>query len=189
MNNAKFLPVHLLLLLIAMLGMILAGCNGTASVVPTAPGTGGTQPPDSGDRRVAFEPLAHGLVLSSTQTEPAVRMAVDAESLKTLAGLVSPEHQTLLADIDFEKNVVLAVFWGVRPSGGASISIETVTLAGNELTVAVRLNEDDPNAPRVEASTYPYRLVTVARAALPAGAALSYRLMSADALLAEGKLP
>lgn len=189
MKKAHFLPGHLLIVVIAILALMLAGCDGAAGGIPTAPGTGGTQPPDSDDGRVAFEPLAQGLVLRSTQSEPALRMAVDGESMKTLAELVTPEHQTLLADIDFDKNVVLAVFWGVRPSGGASISVEKVTLAGNELTVAVRLNADDPNVPRVEAATYPYHLVSLARAALPAGADLRYRLVSAETLLAEGNLP
>lgn len=179
MKKAISLPVHLLILLFAMFAWILTGC----AVSP------GTQLPDSGDENFAFESIAQGLRMSSTQAQPVLRMADDAESLKTLAALVTPEHQTLLADVDFEKSVVLAAFWGVRPSGSASITIEKVSLAGDELTVMVRLNENDPNVPRVEAATYPYHLVSLARADLPAGAALHYRLVSADTLLAEGELP
>lgn len=187
MRKRYSLPVHLLAVIFLAL---LTGCGGAPGVVPTLPGA--TDLPTlaaSGTAGLSFQAVAGGYLLRSTQSDPGVQLISEPQGLDALAGLITRDHLALLKDVDFAENMLLAVFWGVRPSGGASISVETLALAGDELTVAVRLNENDPNLPRVDASTYPYHLVTIARDGLPAGAALHYRLVSADALLAEGRLP
>ncbi len=190
MKRSRSFPVHLLAVCsLVLLARVLSGCSGAPAAMPTLPGSSGTPTSVAPSGSLTFQPIAQGYLLHSTQSEPAVRLAAAAEDLDALAGLITRDHLAVLKDVDFAENMVLAVFWGVRPSGGCSITVEKLQTDDSGLTISVVLNEDDPNFPRVDAATHPYHLVTIARAALPAGAALHYRLASADALLAEGELP
>jgi hypothetical protein len=186
MKTSHSLPVHLLTVILLTL---LAGCDGAAGAVPTLPGTGGTFTPVAPGGSLPFEPVAQGYLLNATQPDPTVRLAAAAEDLDALAGLVTRDHLAVLKDIDFAEKVVLAVFWGVQPSGGCSITVEKLQMDDNGLTISVLLNENDANFPRVDASTYPYHLVAIAHDLLALKMPLRYRLVSADALLAEGELP
>ncbi len=84
--------------------------------------------------------------------------------------------------------MVLAAVWGVRSSGGGSITICGISLDDTNLTVSVILQENDPEVAQIDAATYPYHLVLVNRLDLPEGI-LHYRLVSETGLLAEGDLP
>jgi hypothetical protein len=146
------------------------------------------QPPDSVEDNIPFETLAQGMRLSSPQSEPVLLMATNPAAFDALVPLLDLEHQALLNDVDFERNIILAVFWGVKPSGGYSITIDRIWTADNDLTVNVILNENDPTLPKVEASTYPYHLVIVDRLALPGEGNLFYQVLSDDAVLVSGEL-
>jgi hypothetical protein len=145
--------------------------------------------PGSGETIVPFESLAQGYRLSSSQSKPALFMAVDSTSRDAFTPLIDDEHRALLGEVDLERKAVLAAVWGVRPSGGNSITICSISLAKTGIIVKVIIMEDDPNVARVDASTYPYHLVLIDRLELPTDENLHYRLMSDDTLLAEGELP
>jgi hypothetical protein len=138
---------------------------------------------------LSFQSLAQGFKLGGGLSKPAVLVAVDAASLAAIVPLVDGKHQASLKDVDLAKETPLAAFWGSRPSGGSSITVSAVSLAGTELTVRVVLRENDPAVSRVDAQTLPYHLVTIRRDALPKTGDWSYRLMNGDAVLATGKLP
>lgn len=196
-SSLVHLPVVFLCLVLILVAVVSAGCAAlpAAGVDPTP---GKTQEPPSatrepaslpGNKSIPFQTAAQGFLLSSTQDKPALRMAADAQSLDVLAGLVTSEHQTLLSGIDPETSVVLAAFWGARPYGGFSITIDKVSITDNQLTVNVILNENDPTLPKIEAVTYPYHVVVIDRSALPKDIKIQYRLVNREEVLAEGELP
>jgi PrcB C-terminal len=208
MRGSAFLPIHLL---IVITGLIVAWATLSCGS-PPAPITGGYPSPVppvstlaaplapissvsaspalvSGEGVIPFKNLAQGFRLGSAQFGPAVHMAVDPKSRDDLAALVAPEHQSVLKGVDLEREVVLGAFWGVRPSGGFSIEIRTVSITNADLTVNVLLRENDPTVPKIEASTSPYHLVIIDRSSLPQNSGSHYRLVNGDAVLVEGELP
>ena len=71
-------------------------------------------------------------------------------------------------EVDFKKNMVLAVFLGAKPSGGHSVRVTGVTRSGAGLTVLVRPAAPAPDAITPAVITSPYHLVVVPRAVSPA---------------------
>jgi hypothetical protein len=200
------MPVHLHVVFVnVILTWALIGC--TSGIQSPAIGGSATPPatlslpatpvsdldpcptPGSDETAIPFESLAQGYRLSSSQSKPAMFMAVDDLSRDALAPLISEKDQSLLSDVDMNRRAVLAATWGVKPSGGYSITICSISTADMNLTVNVILKENDPNTPRVDASTFPYHLVAIDRLDLPGEGKLHYRLISSDTLLAEGELP
>jgi hypothetical protein len=208
MRGLAFLPIHLPIVLTGLIVAWAAVSCGSppasntggyptpiqsvftlaAPITPT-PGVSARPALVSDEDVVSFENLAQGFQLSSAQSSPAVHMAVDPKSRDDLAALVTPEHQSLLKNIDFAREVVLGAFWGVKPTGGSSIGIHTVSVTDADMTVNVILRENDPTVPKIEASTFPYHLVTIDRSSLPQKSSSRYRLMNGDAVMAEGELP
>lgn len=66
-----------------------------------------------------------------------------------------------LPEVDFSRQMVLGVFLGQRPSGGASIEIASITREKAGLVVEVRTAEPSPDAPRTMALTQPCHVVVV----------------------------
>lgn len=143
----------------------------------------------SGETAIPFQTLAQGFRLGSAESEPALLLVAEAESRDAMVSLIDPKHQTLLKGVDLERDLVLGAFWGAKPSGGFSITVAKIFVTNAELTVNVILGENDPTAPRIDAATSPYHLVTVNRLTLPQDTVLHYRLVSDEGLLAEGELP
>jgi hypothetical protein len=143
----------------------------------------------TGGTAISFQTLAQGFRLASTQSQPALWVVTNASSRDKLTPLISVEQQPLLKGVDLEKWVVLAVFWGAKPSGGFSITIDKVSITRTDLVVNVILREHNPDAAPVDASTFPYHLVIIDRHSLPEGAKFHFRLIDYNTLLAEGDLP
>lgn len=72
-----------------------------------------------------------------------------------------------LPKIDFEKEMVVAVFMGERPSGGYSIEIINIVRTEEEIVVAVKEKEPPADSLRTMALTQPYHIVAVKRYFLP----------------------
>ena len=167
---------------------VSSGATGATAVTPTS-SLSATAAFVSGGAAIPFQSLAQGFRLDSAQFQPALLIAVDAASRDGIVSLVDPKDQTPLKTLDLERELALAAFWGVQPYGGFSITIRSVSITDSYLTVDVILRENDPAVPKVDASTYPYHLVTIDRLALPMEAVVRYRLVSGDRLLATGELP
>lgn len=67
--------------------------------------------------------------------------------------------------LDFERDGVVAVFMGERPTGGHSIQVERVALRDGELLVEVLLQSPGSGCLTTQALTQPYQIVSVPRAA------------------------
>jgi hypothetical protein len=65
-----------------------------------------------------------------------------------------------LPEIDFENNMVIAVFMGERPTGGYGIEIESIDEYPDRITVNIAETEPGPDELTTQALTYPYHIVT-----------------------------
>lgn len=72
-----------------------------------------------------------------------------------------------LPKIDFEKEMVVAVFMGECTSGGYSIEIINIIRTEEEIVVVVEEKEPLPESLRTMALTQPYHVVVVKRSPLP----------------------
>jgi hypothetical protein len=61
--------------------------------------------------------------------------------------------------VDFKKNMVVAVFLGMRSSGGYSITIDKIEDAGKDIIVT--LSKKSPQGMATMAITHPFHFVTV----------------------------
>jgi hypothetical protein len=69
--------------------------------------------------------------------------------------------------VDFDKEMVIAVFMGQRPTGGYAITIEDVVFGDKEIRVTVREQSPPPDALTTQALTQPFHMVVVKKSALP----------------------
>ncbi len=211
MKNTIFTPSRLFTVLsVVTLASAAAGCSGSTQTIPTSlpqtarlsPAAQATDTPiqlpqstaslaspiQAAGSSVPFRSLRRGFRLGSGLPGPGLLLAVDDKSLAAVASLIDENDRSLLQGLDLNKQALLAAFWGVKPSGGCSITIQDIRLSGDEPIVDVLLQEVDPAFPRIEAATSPYHLVVIDKAILK-GSNLRYRLVSGDAFLASGILP
>jgi hypothetical protein len=98
--------------------------------------------------------------------EEAARRAVrDAQAWAKLWAELQKivEPVPALPEVDFERQMVLAVFLGQRSSGGHSVRIESVKRDGDELAVSVSVRSPPPGGMVTMALTQPYDIVVVER--------------------------
>lgn len=97
------------------------------------------------------------------------RVIEDAETWekvwKQVHATVSPKPK--LPAVDFEKQVVLAVFQGQQSTGGHSIRIVSVKEAGDVTRVTVERRSPGPGAITTQALTQPYDMLVVDKPAQP----------------------
>jgi len=98
----------------------------------------------------------------SMQTEERFEWVTQPESFQALweAAQAGPQPS-----VDFERDGVVAVFMGERPTGGHGIQVEQVALRDDELLVEVLLQSPGPECLTTQALTQPYQIVSVPRAA------------------------
>jgi len=97
------------------------------------------------------------------------RVIRDADAWKSLWGQVGRIRKPAPAppEVDFSKQVALAVFMGQRNSGGYSIRITSVRDTDQEVVVQVKRTSPPPGAMVTMALTQPYDIVTIARSGKP----------------------
>lgn len=72
--------------------------------------------------------------------------------------------------VDWEREAVIGVFLGMKPSGGYAVAIEGVRRAGGQrLEVTVRVREPGPGEFVTMVTTFPGHLVRIDRNELPGG--------------------
>lgn len=64
-------------------------------------------------------------------------------------------------EIDFDKNDLVIVAWGEKPTGGFGINIESIQLQGGELAVTGKASTPPADAATTQALTYPYSAVLI----------------------------
>ena len=79
-----------------------------------------------------------------------------------VAPSASALSKELGADIpDSGRGIYLISYWGEKPTGGYSLSVESARLEGNVVTVRLKLEEPPKDAMVTQALTYPYAAALV----------------------------
>jgi len=135
-----------------------------------------------------FQSIVKGYRLGSAMSEPTLIVAYDEATMNDLISQLSAKDQLLVEEVDIEKELIIAVFEGVKPSGGFSLTIENMFVSDDKLTVKLLLQENDPDFPKIEAVTTPYHVVKVDRDTLSDVKSLNYYLISGGERLGTGEL-
>ena len=69
--------------------------------------------------------------------------------------------------VDFSNEMVIAVFSGERKSGGYSIQVDNIRLAGNRLIAMVSESNPAPDSINMMMITQPYHMVRLSKSTLP----------------------
>lgn len=72
-----------------------------------------------------------------------------------------------LPEIDFEKEMVVAIFMGERSSGGYEIEIINIIKTEKQIAIEVEEEEPPPESLRTMVFTQPYHIVVIKRYSLP----------------------
>jgi protease stability complex PrcB-like protein len=83
---------------------------------------------------------------------PSVILAHSASTLSRGLGAEIP---------DSGRGTYLISYWGEKPTGGYSLTVESARLRGNRITVRLALEEPPPDAILTQALTYPYVVAVV----------------------------
>jgi hypothetical protein len=173
-----------LLALVAVVAVALAlvGCNGL--------GPPATEPAKT---EVPFETITKGDLVLHQEQGPAfapsyedmdLMIAIDPAEAQQIADELSPKRPGLrfdeIASVDYEEYLVVAAYFGAKPSAGYEITIERIAQVAHEVDVIVRLVE-----PRVGTAifTYPIHAVKIKKTALTTKGPLTFVLMEGNKVL------
>lgn len=130
-----------------------------AQVSPPSQGT--PPPPQTADQALSITPLERGAY--SGVTEPGAVLITGEAGWKAHwqqhAGRIVPTPAA--PSVDFSRDSILTVYMGEQNSGGHSIEITGVKLAGGTLKVQVKETRPGPNAMVTMALTQPYHMVKI----------------------------
>ena len=136
---------------IALLLMLVTGCSigndsdppgGNASETAETP----EEPRDLRVERISSSAPGQG------PEQPRVIVAPSATALSEAISASVP---------DSGEGTYLAAYWGEKPTGGYSLTVESARLEGDRVTVRLVLKEPPRDAIVTQALTYPYAVVVV----------------------------
>ncbi len=126
--------------------------------------------------------------LSAIRAEPAVKIKIEREWKGHNCGYTEPSRLVIktgdqwreiwkkvnalrlprpeLPKIDFEKEMVVAIFMGERSSGGYKIEIININKTEKQIVIEVEEEEPPPESLRTMAFTQPYHIVVIKRCPL-----------------------
>ena len=114
--------------------------------------------------------LAQGDARSGRPPAPALIVVASAAELERLAGwLADPALLARLQALDYTTTLVVAAVVGPRPSSGYALAIQTALLDGDTVRLVATETAPAPEQRVLDVISYPYHLVAIPRAALPAG--------------------
>ena len=137
---------------------------------------------------VSYESISKSYKLGGDISEPTLLIADDQDSLDILTANISAIDQAQIKNINLENHIALAVFWGIKPSGGFSLTINNIFLNDDEITIQLLLQDSDPTFPKIEAATLPYHMIIIDQNILPdKKSTFYYYLIAEDEVLTTGK--
>ena len=145
----------------------LTGVVGFVVVMTTACGaspstsvrSGSAAPSPSGDTTIGFARLTNAV--PPQQTEAAIEMAFDAAGAQRLVAEAPP--------IDYATQALLCLSLGERPTGGWSVTIQSMRVTSGELQILAREGRPRAGEGTTQAFTYPADCAVVDRTQLPTG--------------------
>lgn len=140
-------------LMVAALG--LAGCQGPAAVSP-----GGVQTVT----QLAFTQIeAGGFSLMAQQGGHVLRSGSDWQKHV----IDAKGADTKAPDVDFDKEMVVAVYAGEKPSGGYTVAVQQIERHVSEIVVRAKVTAPGSDLGTITVLTYPYQWVKLAQSDLP----------------------
>lgn len=143
---------------ILFLLLLAAGCSAGGDPEPpaekppeTTVASSGKSGAPEGSRDLPVKQISSGTPGQGPES-PEVFVAPSAATLSSAAGTELP---------DSSDGTYLAAYWGLKPTGGHSLAIESVRLEGDRVTVRLALQEPPPEAIVTQALTYPYTVAVV----------------------------
>src|SRR5215207_1495279 len=131
---------------LVLLSLLLAACSASGTSRKASPEDKPAEPRD-----LRIERISSGAPGQGPQI-PRVVVAPSASALSKELGAEIP---------DSGEGVYLISYWGVKPTGGYSLALESVRLEGDRLTIRLTLKEPAPDAIVTQALTYPYAAAVV----------------------------
>ncbi len=124
-----------------------------------------------GSREIAFRELerghSYGYGPGEGDSGPSIEVACDLEGWRELWGRLHPpstgEEAAGPPELDPASTVAVAVFQGVKPTGGYAIVVSSVKVRGNSVEVRAELTAPRPGSMVTQALTAPYCLVALSR--------------------------
>ncbi len=136
----------------------------TACVVPYPPAPSPLPTPTFvPGAEIPFETIARDELSRYDKPEPNLLLITDRDQEEALAKLLfKQEDIDQLKEVDFQANLVIALFRGDYPSSGYEGVIEHIIRRGNKLYVYAQLWKPGPNVPIRPAATSYYHIVKIA---------------------------
>lgn len=146
------LVIHALLVLTAVATVaVMSGCSGKEINLPfetieraDSPGTG----------------------QNYEGKEPELVIITETAKINSLGNAISVNAQAQVRNLDFGQYLAIAVFQGLKGSGGYSAEIRRVTRKGDAIIVYAHFAERDPQRVASDVMTSPYHLVKVQKLGL-----------------------
>lgn len=143
-------------------GLFLYGKSSSLGVVPGD--TDGTPTTTTGTSTlpvaISFRVIDSGTQAANAKTRKNYA-AYTADSFKKLWEIARGANAPALPSVDFSKEYVIGVFAGEKPSGGYSITVSSITDAGDTRTVAVTISKPGEGCVTTQALTSPYQIIIV----------------------------
>jgi hypothetical protein len=115
---------------------------------------------------VEFRELGRGAYSGITEaTNRVIRMEAEWEKLWKRHGALRVPPEPAPA-VDFEKEMVVAVFMGQKSTGGYAIEIKRIETTASRLRITVERKEPGPDAIVTQALTAPFHFVAVRKSEL-----------------------
>ncbi|MFO7929283.1 MAG: protease complex subunit PrcB family protein [Candidatus Humimicrobiaceae bacterium] len=135
------IKIMAIFLILFLLPVIFAGCAGEKT-----------------GENIEFETLAAGY--NSQQVEPSYYVIKDEERLKEVWDKIGEGNA---AEVDFNQNMVIAVFQGEQSTGGFEIKVNEIVETKENLNVYVKEIVPDPSDIVTQALSSPYHIVELER--------------------------
>jgi hypothetical protein len=111
---------------------------------------------------ISFNTIAKDFYSQQVQKENYI--VKDAKGLNQLFELIDNENFTVkVDDIDFSKEMLVAVFMGEKPTGGYNIEIINILKKKDHLEFLIKIDEPGPDDMVIQSITSPYHIVKLER--------------------------
>lgn len=180
--TGKCYRIVFLVLLVALLSL---GCNSTSDTPRETLGSavssdlreditarfilGGWAIPNGED--VVADPFTETLNAFVVTTRGELRVFLENMDLSRIRGSLES-----LDDVDFEEQLVLAIYYLWRPLKGDPLSLDNITLGGSEVRVNVSLLEDPQGRERPFLMA-PFVIAAINKESLPGGTQLEFKFL------------
>jgi hypothetical protein len=124
------------------------------------------QPQGAIERSIEFESIGKAAPVASEPKRAVVFFAENLGETDPFRQWLSAEHAAVLARLDYNTRMAVAVFRGAVGTSGYAIRVQEVKAEERRLEIVAQLQDPKPRSMGIAAFTSPYHLVTIAKLAL-----------------------